>query len=200
MTLKEFRAVMERKCVSQRELAQAAGISEVSMSRWMNGEKGLPVEKLNSMITFLKLMPDRVLPSVRVVLDEGAFAPVRAHSCDAGLDIKSPLMAHIPAKGSVTIDTGVHIEIPAGYVGFLKSKSGLNVKSGITSEGVIDSGYTGSVRVKLYNNSDTPYDVLRGDKITQLVILPVYLYDVQVVDAIWEESERGDGGFGSTGR
>lgn len=84
-------------------------------------------------------------------------------------------------------------------VGFLKSKSGLNVKYGITSEGVIDVGYTGSIMVKLYNHSDKPYRVRKGDKISQLVILPCLLPELEVVDSL-EETERGTGGFGSTGR
>ncbi len=96
-------------------------------------------------------------------------------------------------------DIGVHIEIPYGAVGFIKSKSELNVKHGITSEGVIDCGYTGSIRVKLYNNSGTDYEVKAGDKISQLVILPVVLAEVELTDSL-EDTERGDGGFGSTGK
>lgn len=136
---------------------------------------------------------------MKVKLDPGAYLPERAHRQDAGLDIRSPEAAWIPARGSAIIDTGVHIEIPMGWTGFLKSKSGLNVKYGVTSEGVIDSGYTGGIIVKLYNNSDMPYQVQRGDKISQLVILPVYLDELEVVGEI-SGGERGSGGFGSTGR
>ena len=136
---------------------------------------------------------------MKVKLDVGAYAPERAHRQDAGLDLRSPVGIMIPACGDVKIDTGVHVQIPYGQVGFLKSKSGLNVKYGITSEGVIDSGYTGSIMVKLYNNSGDDYFVQRGDKITQLVILPVVLDDVEVVDEI-QGFERGDNGFGSTGK
>lgn len=75
----------------------------------------------------------------------------------------------------------------------------MNVKHHLTSEGVIDAGYTGAIVVKLYNNGDTAYRVLRGDKITQLVILPVVLDELEVVDSV-QGFERGDGGFGSTGR
>ena len=81
----------------------------------------------------------------------------------------------------------------------LKSKSGLNVKHGITSEGVIDEGYTGPIRVKLYNHSDDYHAIERGDKITQLVILPCDYVDFDVVDDL-EDSDRGDDGFGSTGK
>lgn len=136
---------------------------------------------------------------MRIKLDVGAFAPERAHRQDAGLDIKSPFDATVEAGGSVVIETGVHVEVPFGYVGMLKSKSGLNVRHGITSEGVIDSGYTGSIRVKLYNHSDRDYTVHKGDKITQLIILPVMLDSIEIVDEI-RGYERGDNGFGSTGR
>lgn len=81
----------------------------------------------------------------------------------------------------------------------LKSKSGLNVWHGITSEGVIDEGYTGSIMVKLYNHSSCPYDIMQGDKITQLVVVPCEYVDFDVVDKL-DDSERGDNGYGSTGK
>ena len=136
---------------------------------------------------------------MKIKLDLGTFAPIREHKTDAGLDIKSPVCAMVPAHASVTIDSGVHIELPYGTVGMLKSKSGLNVNYGITSEGVIDVGYTGSIRVKLYNHSDTDYMVLRGDKISQLVILECLFPDLEFVEEL-SDTDRGDNGFGSTGR
>ena len=136
---------------------------------------------------------------MKVKLDRGALAPTRAHKTDAGLDLRSPISVEVPARGSVVIDTGVHIELPNGTVGFLKSKSGLNVKHDITSEGVIDVGFTGSIKVKLYNHGTKPYTVLRGDRITQLVIFDCYFPDIESVN-ILETSERGENGFGSTGR
>ena len=136
---------------------------------------------------------------MRIMLDTDAFMPTRAHKEDAGLDLYARETAIVPAMGSYKFDTGVHIEIPPCMVGFLKSKSGLNVKHGITSEGVIDEGYTGSIVVKLYNNSNKDYLVNRGDKISQLVILPILRPSLEVVDSL-EQTERGDNGFGSSGR
>lgn len=136
---------------------------------------------------------------MKIKIDSGAFIPTRAHDTDAGMDVKSPVCVTVPARGSVTIDTGVHIELPHNTVGMLKSKSGLNIKHGITSEGVVDEGYTGSVRVKLYNMSDEDYTITRGDKISQLVVMPVLYEDVEVVSEL-NETDRGDNGFGSTGR
>lgn len=135
---------------------------------------------------------------MRIKLDADAFPPTRAHETDAGLDLYAMESQIVPAKESATFDTGVHVELPKGTAGFLKSKSGLNVKYGITSEGVIDEGYTGSIVVKLYNHSGYDFQVFAGQKISQLVILPIYTPELEFVDEL-EETERGDGGFGSTG-
>ena len=136
---------------------------------------------------------------MKIMLDPGAKMPTRAHSTDAGLDLYAMDTQVVPAKDSAIFDTGVHMELPDGTVGFLKSKSGLNVNYGITSEGVIDVGYTGSIKVKLYNQSGRDYTVKAGDKISQLVILPILTPYLELVDKL-EDTERGDGGFGSTGR
>lgn len=144
-------------------------------------------------------MREKVREKMKVVLEEGAFMPKRAHDLDAGYDLRTPYNCVIPPRSFVTIDTGVHVQIPEGYVGFLKSKSGLNVKHSITGEGVIDAGYTGTIRVKLYNSSFNRYRFTKGDKIIQLVILPIYTPELEQVDSL-EETERGDKGFGSSGR
>lgn len=140
---------------------------------------------------------------MKVKLDPKAIMPTRAHEMDAGLDLYSPIEGYVFSndgicENSLCIDTGVHVAIPEGYVGFIKSKSGLNVKHGITSEGVIDAGYTGSIVVKLYNNSDRNVRIKRGQKIAQLVILPIITPELELVDSL-EATERGNGGFGSTG-
>lgn len=136
---------------------------------------------------------------MKVMIDKGAYMPERAHKEDAGLDLRSPITTYVPSGGSAIIDTGVHVQIPEGYVGFLKSKSGLNVKAGLAGEGVIDCGYTGSIIVKLYSHGKENIVIERGDKIIQLVILPILTPKLEQVDAL-EETERGSGGFGSTGR
>ena len=136
---------------------------------------------------------------MKIKLDKGAIMPTRAHPTDAGLDLYSREEKYISGFGSATFNTGVHIALPEGTVGFLKSKSGLNVKYGITGEGVIDSGYTGEICVKLYNATPNLYWVRVGDKITQLVILPILTPELELVEEL-DATERGDGGFGSTGR
>lgn len=133
-----------------------------------------------------------------VSLDDGAYMPERAHGEDAGLDLRTPVGFTLFSWSSTTIDTGVHVQLPPGTCGLLVSKSGLNVNSGITSTGLIDEGYSGSIRVKLYNHDERPMAFEPGDKISQLVVLPFVRaepFEGEVVGG-----ERGDGGFGSTGR
>ena len=136
---------------------------------------------------------------IKVVLDEGATLPTRAHPTDAGLDLYAKERCVVWAKSWAKLDTGVHIQIPEGYVGFITSKSGLMAEKGITCQGTIDSGYTGSINAVLFNHSRINYIVEKGQKITQLVIVPIITPEPEWVDAL-EETDRGDGGFGSTGK
>ena len=136
---------------------------------------------------------------MKIKLDEGAYMPTRAYPTDAGLDLYARETQIVPAKGSKMFDTGVHIELPENTVGMLKSKSGLNCKNGLTNEGVIDVGYSGSIIVKLYNHSNDDYTVNKGDKISQLVIMPIVIPTLEVVGEL-EVRGRGNNGIGSTGR
>lgn len=136
---------------------------------------------------------------MEVMLDNGAYMPSRSHSTDAGLDLRTPKAVTVPAYGSVIVDTGVHVALPRGCAGLLVSKSGLNVRHDITSTGLIDEGYTGSIVVKLYNHGGGDYRLAAGDKITQLVVIPVVCESLEQVSA-FNRTERGDNGFGSTGR
>lgn len=140
-----------------------------------------------------------MLEELEIMLEGGAKMPTRAHETDAGLDLYSTETIVVPANGGAVFNTGVHLNIPNGYVGFIKSKSGLNVKHGLTAEGVIDAGYTGAIIVKVYNHSNIDYQINAGDKLTQLVILPVALPKIRLVSS-FEETERGEKGFGSSGR
>lgn len=134
------------------------------------------------------------------VLDKGSFLPTKAHNDDAGYDLRTPVCATVPAHGSVCIDTGIHVSLPEGTFGKLESKSGLNVKHGVVSlGGVIDRGYTGTIVAKLYNMSDEDYQFHRGDKIVQMVIQPCMNLPVKEVDSL-DDTDRGDNGFGSTGK
>ena len=136
---------------------------------------------------------------MQVKLDPGAYMPTRAHATDAGLDLYSRDAVTIPARGSAIFDTGVHVALPEGTVGMLKSKSGLNVKHNILCEGVIDVGYTGPIVAKLYNHGTQDVQIEPGMKIVQLVILPILTPALEQVDEL-DDTERGEGGFGSTGK
>lgn len=125
--------------------------------------------------------------------------PERAHRTDAGLDIRSMVNKTVPACGSAVFYTGVHIQLPPNTVGRMTSKSGLNINHNITSTGTIDEGYTGEIVVKLYNHGSKNYDVMAGDKISQLIVQPCYYVGLELVDEL-DDSDRGTDGFGSTGR
>lgn len=135
-----------------------------------------------------------------VFLDKGALMPQRAHPDDAGWDLFSPRPDIVPRRGSTVIDTGVHVAIPKGYAGMLVSKSGLSTRHDLISDGLIDAGYTGSIRVKLYNLGDVSYMLDRGDKISQLVFIPIAEPDLIETTKPLPETERGDKGFGSSGK
>lgn len=136
---------------------------------------------------------------MEIMLDNSAYMPSRGHGTDAGLDLRTPKAVTIPAYGSAIVDTGVHVALPHGCAGLLVSKSGLNVRHDITSTGLIDEGYTGSIVVKLYNHGGGDYQLAAGDKITQLVVIPVIRESLEQVST-FNATERGDNGFGSTGR
>lgn len=132
-------------------------------------------------------------------VDDGGYEPIRAHLTDAGWDIRSPEFIILKAHDSIFVDTKLRMLIPGGYVGMIKSKSGLNVKHGITAEGVVDAYYTGTIGVKLYNNSDEDYFFDKGDKLTQIVIMPIPEVEMTQVTKL-EKTERNEGGFGSSGK
>ena len=124
--------------------------------------------------------------------------PRRANATDAGADLMSIEDLEIYPGEQKLVGTGVATKIPEGYAGFVFNRSSQG-KKGITiphSVGVIDSGYRGEIKVLLKNISEDPYKISRGDRIAQLVLVPVLL--PEFVD-IWNDTARGTGGFGSTG-
>lgn len=143
-------------------------------------------------------VPEAAKNTLKVMLDDGAKMPTRAHPADAGLDLYSRECCTLMPGMSHRFDTGVHVAILEGYVGMVKSRSSMNA-IGLTCEGVIDSGYTGSIVVKMFNHGRSPVLIEQGQKISQLVILPCLLPDLEQVDSM-EETERGNGGFGSSGK
>tara|TARA_Y100000593_G_scaffold51924_1_gene97577 strand:+ start:5610 stop:6032 length:423 start_codon:yes stop_codon:yes gene_type:complete len=135
------------------------------------------------------------------LLDKNARIPTKAHKSDAGWDLYASNLAQpIYPKKRRLISTDISVAIPDGYCGLIWPRSGLSVKSGVdVLAGVIDSGYRGEIKVCLYNTSDQIVDINPGDRIAQLIIQKVENVDFTEVKNL-EDTDRGDGGFGSTGR
>jgi dUTP pyrophosphatase len=136
-------------------------------------------------------------------LTDGAQAPSRAHPGDAGFDLRAVEAARLEPGERASVGTGIAVEIPRGRAGLVLPRSGLAARHGISvvnAPGLIDAGYRGEIRVLLLNTDRTePFEVEPGDRIAQLVIVEVG--DDEPIEAeSLEESARGDGGFGSTGR
>ena len=139
-------------------------------------------------LSFKRIHPDAVLPAY-------------AHPSDAGMDIRSVRSLVIPAGRRALVPTGLVVNLPAGYEAEVRPRSGLALKYGVTvlnSPGTIDSGYRGEIGVILANFGEADFEVKVGDRVAQLVIAPVTqptVVEAQEVD----ETDRGAGGFGSTG-
>ena len=134
---------------------------------------------------------------MKVVVDVGANIPTRAHKNDAGLDLYATQSGWIFPKSSKVFGTGVHVEIPKGFVGMLTSKSGLMLKR-ITSRGTIDAPYRGEIKAVLFNHGWWFKRIKKGQKITQLVIMPIITPELEFVDELGK-TDRGNNGFGSSG-
>ena len=130
------------------------------------------------------------------------FEPVYAKPGDAGADLRSNTAVTIAAGERSLVPTGVSIALPAGFVGLVHPRSGLAAKHGITvlnTPGTIDAGYRGEIMVILYNSSNTDFEVAVGDRIAQLLIQTVETAKFVAVEKL-PETERGETGFGSSGR
>jgi dUTP diphosphatase len=135
-------------------------------------------------------------------LDAGLPLPASAHAGDAGIDLSSAVDMVLGSLERATIPTGIALAIPDGYAGYVQPRSGLAARDGIgivNSPGLIDSGYRGEVKVVLINLGAEKFEVRRGDKIAQLVVLAVPQATLVEVDEL-PPSARGEKGFGSTGR
>lgn len=134
------------------------------------------------------------------LLNKDAVLPVRKHPDDAGVDISSVENVTISAHGRATIGTGLAIKTPAGYYGQLFSRSGLASKNGLNvGAGVVDANYRGEIKVVLFNHDSKDYDVKIGDRIAQLILIPVAYAGIVKVESL-DDTDRSAGGFGSTGK
>ena len=131
----------------------------------------------------------------------GADLPTRAHPTDAGLDLHAAETVQIPPRVVTLVPTGIAVAIPAGYTGLLIARSSLAVKKAMTlanGVGVIDADYRGEIKVPIVSLDGCHNLIQAGQKIAQLIILPIALPAVEVVDEL-PSTERGVGGFGSSG-
>lgn len=131
-------------------------------------------------------------------IEDGGFPPVREHAEDAGIDLRTPERLLIRPHSYEHIDLKVRVEIPKGYVGLLTSKSGLMRDRGLKTTGTIDSGYSGTIGCTIFNHSPMICILEKGDKVTQLVVMPCLTDQVEIVDEI-TAGNRGENGYGSTG-
>jgi len=137
---------------------------------------------------FRRIHPDAVLPAY-------------AHPSDAGMDVRSVADLTIPAHGRALVPTGLVMLLPPMYEAQVRPRSGLALKHGVTvlnTPGTIDSGYRGEVGVILFNSGDEDFPVRKGDKVAQIVIAPVTQPEIVETDVV-DVTDRGAGGFGSTG-
>lgn len=137
--------------------------------------------------------------NIKVIKDtEDAILPTYAHFGDAGADLYANEEIDIQPNEVKIISTGLRVEIPDGYEMQIRPRSGMTTKTPIIGQfGTIDSGYRGPLGVMLYNHGETSYRVQKGDRIAQAIIAPTYHGNFLIVNSL-SETERGEGGFGST--
>jgi dUTP pyrophosphatase len=136
------------------------------------------------------------------LLHPDAIAPARTRPGDAGYDLRSTDRVSIPPSATRLIGTGIAVAIPEGVAGLVTPRSGLAIEHGLTllnAPGLIDPNYRGEIKVILHNTSERRYTVEIGDRVAQLLLVPYWAPELQIVDGL-TTTERGSDGFGSSGR
>ena len=141
---------------------------------------------------------------VKISMQENCrdLIPAKAHADDAAFDLRSRVDISIPVNKSTLVPTGVFMELPVNYEAQIRPRSGLALKHNITltnSPGTIDAGYRGEVGVIMFNHGPAEFEVKRGDRIAQMVITELPEVELDLAESL-SESDRGTGGFGSTGK
>lgn len=140
---------------------------------------------------------------IRIAMMDGCadLKPAKAHADDAAFDLRSRVDMDLPTGRSVLVPTGLFIELPPGYEAQVRPRSGLALKHNImltNSPGTIDAGYRGEVGIIILNMGSAPFPVKRGDRIAQMVVAKLPDVELEIAETL-SETERGAGGFGSTG-
>lgn len=133
----------------------------------------------------------------------GGQKPTRATSGASGFDLRASAGGSIPPGGRMLVPTGIRLAIPPSYEVQIRSRSGLAIKHGVVvgnSPGTIDSDYRGEIKVILFNTGENPFLFEAGDRIAQMVVCPVYMSELAEDPSFFTATERGEGGFGSTGK
>lgn len=135
-------------------------------------------------------------------LDDGAAQPRQAYKDDAGIDLALKHDLTVPVGAHRMGDTGVHVAIPEGHVGMLFVRSSTGIKRNLVlsnGTGIIDQGFTGSIKISLHNTGDTTQHIAAGDYIAQLVVIPIAPNNIAEVPQL-PDSQRGTNGIGSSGK
>ncbi|KAG5679839.1 hypothetical protein PVAND_009376 [Polypedilum vanderplanki] len=132
-------------------------------------------------------------------LTDHAFAPIKASEKAAGFDLKSAYDCIVPAHGKQIVKTDIQIELPSGCYGRIAPRSGLAAKNFIDiGAGVVDEDYRGNIGVVMFNHSDVDFHIAKGDRIAQLICERIFYPQLEECSSL-TETQRGEGGFGSTG-
>lgn len=188
---KEFQGLLKELEKSMSEAIADMEIKEIEGVNLEELEKNFKISRPKQKLTYEKIHPN-------------AVDPIYNYPSDSGFDLHSTLSTNIAPFGRALISTGIKLSIPTGYEIQVRSKSGLALKQGLmvlNSPGTVDQGYTGEIKVIVFNTNKEEYHIKAGDKVAQAVLCPVMCGEV--VDLInvekVEDGERRDKGFGSTG-
>ena len=159
-----------------------------------------PLTKMSELVLNSYHAPDFILP---MTISANGHEPTYAHTTDAAADIYAAAdMTLAPHSLSNVIPTGLRIALPEKWAAYILPRSSIGMKTGLrlsNSIGVIDSGYRGEIGVMYDNHADTEYVIHKGDRIAQMIVLPTFQFTANPVD-ILDQTDRNDGGFGSTGK
>jgi dUTP pyrophosphatase len=139
---------------------------------------------------------------LKIKCEEADLTPRRQFPDDAGIDLRSDRDFALEPGESIVVSSGVAVAIPRGYFGLVAIRSGIGVKHNVqlsNAPGIIDSQYRGVISIGLINHGKKTFVAKRGDRLCQLLVLPCELPDIVIVDSL-DDTERGEGGLGSTGR
>lgn len=188
---KEFQKLLKELEVTMGEAIADMEIKEIEGVNLEELERNFKIPRPKQKLTYEKVHPDAVEPKYNYV-------------SDSGFDLHSTISLNVPPLGRMIVPTGIKLSIPVGYEIQVRSKSGLALKQGLmvlNSPGTVDQGYTGEIKVIIFNTNQQDYNINAGDKIAQAVLCPVMcgeVVDLINVEKI-EDGERSDKGFGSTG-